>query len=261
MVTREVFWAIPVKLQYYFYAAAGISILVFALGVWSRVAVWTTGRDDAKFAGYTPLDFIIFALKNFFSRNCILAKKSFQLASYRGIMLLFIIYGFSTLFLGTILLAIHHYFFTFIVGRAYFVFSFLLDVGGLLLLIGLLTAITRRHLVAEVRRVTSLEDFFFLYIFLLIALSGFMVEGTRLMVLRPPNADYSYGGALFTELVDLTGVNPVASYTTIWIIHVLLVLFLIAYLPFSKFFHVFAAQVSIAAAEKRYRGAIGGRGY
>ncbi len=97
--------------------------------------------------------------------------------------------------------------------------------------------------------------------FLLIAITGFTVEGMRLSALRPPNMDYSYGGALFSRILGLVGIDPIANYTGIWIIHVGLVLLLIAYLPFSKFFHIFAAQVSVAAAEKRYGGAIGGRRY
>ncbi|MFQ5815611.1 MAG: hypothetical protein ACE5G7_03845, partial [Candidatus Hydrothermarchaeaceae archaeon] len=80
MAMREVFWEVPLKLQYIFYAAAGISVLIFALGVWSRISIWSSGRDDREFGGFGTWDFVVFALRNFFSRNCILARKSFQLA-------------------------------------------------------------------------------------------------------------------------------------------------------------------------------------
>ncbi len=259
MVEREVFWAVPSTLRYLFYVAGGISLSIFALGVWSRISVWSTGEDDKEFSGFGTLDFIVFALRSFFSPNCILAKKSLQLGIYRGIMLLFIIYGFTTLFLGTVLLTIHHYFTSFLAGRLYLIYSFALDLAGLLLLLGLVMAIARRHLVPDVRSITSREDFFFLYLLLSIAISGFTVEGIRLAALRPASMDYSYGGAVFSWLVGLSGISPSAVYTTIWSLHVGLVLFLIAYLPFSKFFHIFAAQVSVAAAEKRYGGAISGR--
>jgi len=259
MVEREVFWAVPTTLQYLMYIAGAISVSIFTFGVWSRTSVWTTGRDDNEFAGFGVMDFVLFAIKSFFSPNCIMAKKSFQLASYRGIMLLFIIYGFLTLLMGTILLTFHHYFVEFLTGGVYLVFSFLLDIAGLLLMIGLVIAIARRHLVPEVNSITSREDLFFLYIFLLIAISGFTVEGTRLAALSPPNMDYSIGGALFSTIIGITGLSPASIYTTLWSLHVFLVMFLIAYLPFSKFFHIFAAQISVAAAEKRYGGAIGGK--
>lgn len=261
MVTREVFWAVPRTLQYYFYAAAGLSVLIFVLGVWSRISVWASGADDKEFKGFGAWDFIAYAVRNFFSTNCILGKKSFQLAAYRGVMLLFIIWSFSTLFLGTLLLTIHHYFKPFLFNQTYYVYSFALDAAGLFFLAGLVIAIARRYIVPEVKRSTSREDLFFLFLFLLIVASGFIVEGMRLAAFNPANMDYSYGGALFSTIVGFIGLNPVGDYVKVWALHVTLVFFLIAYLPFSKFFHVFAAQVSVAAAEKRYGGAIGGRRY
>jgi nitrate reductase gamma subunit len=256
--TRVVFWGVPEDLQTMFYVAASASLLIFFIGVWSRVSIWTTGRDDENFKGFSNLNFIAFAFKNFFSANCILAKKSFVLASYRGLMLLFIIWGFSSLFLGTVLLTIHHYSIQFLVGSPYLAFSFALDLGGLLLALGLLIAISRRYLVAGVKRVTNTEDLLFLFLFLTIVLTGFFVEGVRLAALHPPNMDYSYVGALFSGLVGEVWKNPLIHYRSVWILHAWAVLILIAYLPFSKFFHIISAQVSVAAAEKRYGRAIGG---
>lgn len=258
MVTREVFWGVPTGLQNYFYIVSAIAVIIFFIGVWSRVKLWTMGRDDEKFAGFGVIDFFIFSIKSFFSRNCILAKKSFTLASYRGIMLLFIIWGFTTLFLGTVLLTLHHYSISFLIGNTYLIYSFALDVAGVLLLIGLVIAISRRHLDMEVRRVTSLEDFIFLYLFLLIVVSGFIVEGMRLAILNPLNSDYSLGGALFSSLIELFVEASASVYVAIWVIHTGSVFFFIAILPYTKFFHVFASQISVAAAEKRYGGAIGG---
>ncbi len=174
-------------------------------------------------------------------------------------MLIFIIWGFTTLFIGTVLLTIHHYSISFLVGNPYLVFSLALDVAGFLLLIGLLIAIARRHFVSEVRRVTSAEDLFFLYLFLIIVITGFMVEGLRLALEKPLNMDYSFGGAAFSMILEAIGLGEVLSYLSVWSLHVASVLFLIAYLPFSKFFHLFSAQVSVAAAENRYGGAISGR--
>jgi nitrate reductase gamma subunit len=157
---------IPVTLQRYFYLAAGASVMIFFLGVWSRISVWTSGIEDREFNGFSTLDFLVFALRGFFSKNCILAKKSFQLATYRGFMLLLIIWGFSTLFMGTALLALHHNAVPFLQGKVYYVYSFTMDIAGLLLLTGLIIAIARRHLIADVRRVTNFEDLFFLYLYI-----------------------------------------------------------------------------------------------
>ena len=256
--TREVFFGITASQQDAFYTAAAVATLIFVLGTWNRISVWTDGRDDEKFSGFTVLDFLVFAAKGFFSKNCILARKSFALATYRGVMLLFIIWGFATLFLGTVLLTIHHYSTGFLFGDPYLVFSLSLDAAGLLLIIGLGIAIARRHLVPEVRRVTSAEDLLFLYLLLIIALSGFIVEGMRLSIQNPLDMDYSPVGAMFTFLVKNLGFKASDNFTSVWAIHAGSALMLIAYLPFSKLFHLFSAQVTVAAAEKRYGGAIGG---
>jgi nitrate reductase gamma subunit len=261
MVVREVFWGVTSGLQLYFYLASTVAVLIFSYGLWSRISIWTEGSDKEEFSGWKSHNFIIFAFKSFFSKNCILAKKSFALASYRGIMLLFIMWGFSVLFIGTVLLTIHHYSVSFLIGSTYLIYSFALDVAGLVLLIGLCIAILRRHLVPDVRRITSTEDLFFLYLFLLIVVTGFSVEGLRLGATNPQNLDYSFVGGLFSTLLTFTGIDTALSYVTIWGAHVASVLLLIASLPYSKFFHIFASQISVAAAEKRYGGAISGRGY
>ncbi len=176
-------------------------------------------------------------------------------------MLLSIIWGFSVLFIGTVLLTVHHYSISFLIGNVYLIYSFALDMAGLLLLIGLIIAILRRHLVPDVKRITSAEDLIFLYLFLIIVVTGFSVEGMRLGVSAPQNMDFSFIGALFSILLNSTGINTVVSYVTIWGVHVVSVLLLIAYLPYSKFFHIFASQISVAAAENRYGGTISGSGY
>lgn len=259
MVTREVFWEVSTGLQLYFYLATAVAVLIFSYGVWSRISIWTSGSDKEEFAGWKTHNFIIFAVKSFFSKNCILAKKSFALASYRGIMLLSIIWGFSVLFIGTVLLTIHQYSYSFLMGSPYLIYSFALDIAGMLLLFGLIIAIFRRHLVPEVRKITSAEDLFFLYIFLIIVVTGFSVEGMRLGALNPQNMDFSFVGGLFSILFKSAGVISSVSYATVWVFHVASVLLLIAYLPYSKFFHIFASQISVAAAENRYGGVISGR--
>lgn len=259
MATREVFWGVPTEHQMYFYIAAALATAVFVFGIWKRVSIWSSGKNDEDFPDFGTMDFLKFAVRGLFSPNCLFAKKSFQLATYRGVMLIFVIWGFTTLLIGTSLLTLHHYTKPFLFGAAYYLYSVALDTAGLMLLIGLAVAILRRHLVADVRRVTNKEDLFFLYLLLFITFTGFTVEGIRLASVRPSNMDFSYAGAFFSGLVQMIWSVPLAHYTKIWAIHSGSVLFLIAYLPFSKLFHLLSAQVSIAAAEKRYGGAIGGR--
>ncbi len=259
MAAREVFWSISANLQLLFYLAAALSVSIFLYGLWRRMRVWTLGRSKKGFAKPKTRDFLFYAVKSFFSRDCTLTRRSYALASYRGVMLFFIIWGFMALFLGTTLLTIHHYFVNFLEGSIYLVYSFLLDLAGALFFIGLLIGIGRRHLIAEVRKNTSLEDLFFLYIFLLIVVSGFTIEGMRLLVLSPANMDYSLIGGLAASLMKALGITGAGGYPLVWGMHVTAVLLLIASLPYSKFFHVFSSQITTAAAQKRYGGAMGDR--
>ncbi|RMF90151.1 MAG: hypothetical protein D6733_04590 [Methanobacteriota archaeon] len=258
-VTREVFWSVSKDMQYLFYGAAALSTLLFLYGMWRRMSLWTKGRAGREFRGYRTQDFLIYALRNLFSRECLSARRSFSLAGYRGLMLILIVWGFLTLFAGTALLTIHHYFTHFLEGRVYLIYSMLLDLAGGLLLIGLLISIGRRHLVAEVRQSTDLEDLLFLYTLLFIAITGFAIEGLRLLELSPASMDYSFIGAFAAALLRALGANGAEAYTLVWSLHVTAVLILIAALPYSKFFHMFSSQITTAAARERYGGASGDR--
>lgn len=257
MSARAVFWGVPQPLQALFYLAAGAAVLLFAYGLWRRLLFWSEGKDDDDFNGADPLRLLILATRTFFSPDCILARRSFGLAAYRGIMLLFIIWGFTTLFIGTVLLTVHHYTIPFLVDRPYLFFSLAMDAAGAVLLTGLVISILRRHLVARVRRVTSAEDLLFLYLLLLIVITGFGVEGWRLAATNPPGNDLSPIGALFGRLLVSSGLIRSLGYTYLWTVHVSSVLTLIALLPYSKFFHIIASQLTVARAKYRYGGAYG----
>ncbi len=256
--TREVFWNIPAQMQVFFYLAAGLTVLVFIAGFLGRISIWTKGKED-EFGRFGRLDFIRLAVTSFFSPDCILARRSFSIAAYRGVMLLFIIWGFTTLFAGTALLTIDHYAIKFLQGSVYFVYSLALDAAGALLLTGVLVALLRRYLVRSVSMVTSYEDSLFLFLLLAILLLGFSIEGIRISALKPEDFDYSPVGFLFSKIFGFEGDSLLALYRLLWTAHFALAFVFIAYLPFSKMFHLFAAQITVSAASRRYGGLQGGR--
>ena len=261
MVSREVFWSIPSEMKLYFYLAAAASVFIFLVGLWGRVSIWTLGRDDKDFNGTKTLGFLWFAITSFFKPDCMFGRKSFSLKGYRGLMLVSIIIGFLLLLAGTSILTLHHYKIPtgFLVNSPYLVFSFLMDFGGFILLIGLLISLGRRLLVSEVRRVTNRDDYVFLLLFLIITVTGFMIEGIRLAVDQPQNMDYAFVGAIFSKVFFTLSSASIPVYRLTWAVHVSSVFLLISLLPYSKFFHIVASQISVAAAKDRYGGAIRGR--
>ena len=118
--------------------------------------------------------------------------------------------------------------------------AFVYDLLALLVILGALLAIYRRFIVRDKQLVTIGQDTLAIALLGLIFLLGFVVEGARIVTtnLHPSLAVYSFVGYLFSLLLRLIPVAWGAVYSWLWYAHVALVAGLIAYLPFSKFFHV-----------------------
>ncbi|MDH4135194.1 MAG: respiratory nitrate reductase subunit gamma [Anaerolineae bacterium] len=118
--------------------------------------------------------------------------------------------------------------------------AFVYDLLGLLVILGALLAIYRRFVVRDKQLVTAGQDTLAIALLGLIFLLGFVLEGARIVTtdLHPSLAVYSFVGYFFSLLLRLIPVAWGAVYFWLWYVHVALVAGLIAYLPFSKFFHV-----------------------
>jgi len=115
-----------------FYVLAALAIGLFLAGVAAYIWVWK------KNAGTLVVPFSKDALKRTIL-DTLLGRRVLQGDIAAGIMHLFLFWGFLSLFIGTALLTIHHYFLPFLVGTNYLVFSLTMEVGGLMLLTGILT--------------------------------------------------------------------------------------------------------------------------
>jgi nitrate reductase gamma subunit len=118
--------------------------------------------------------------------------------------------------------------------------AFVYDLLGLLVILGALLAIYRRFIIRDKQLVTTGQDTLAIALLGLIFLLGFVVEGARILTtdLYPSLALYSFMGYFFSLLLRLIPVAWGVVYFWLWYAHVALVAGLIAYLPFSKFFHV-----------------------
>jgi nitrate reductase gamma subunit len=118
--------------------------------------------------------------------------------------------------------------------------AFVYDLLGLLVILGALLAIYRRFIARDKQLVTTRQDTLAIALLGLIFLLGFVVEGARIVTtdLHPSLAVYSFLGYSCSLLLRLIPVAWGAVYSWLWYVHVALVAGLIAYLPFSKFFHV-----------------------
>lgn len=254
--SREVFGNIPSLVRVLFYSAAAVSIAFFVIGSWLKVSVWIKGRDDPfdsvskSFFGLARTSFLYF-----FSRDCLLAKRVMERSRLRGLMLIFVYWGFIILFIGTVIVAIDYDLGLHVLkGGFYLVYSFVLDVAGWLALISLLFYILRRYVFLRHAVVSSWDDAVVLVLMFLIVLSGFCVEGVRLARFNPPSMDWSPAGAVFASAFARLVPGQAALdmlHRVFWIFHALAAFLFIGYIPFSKQFHMFATQIITREAEKR----------
>ena len=223
-----------------FYVLAALATLIFLTGLSFHVSIWLAGlkRDKFKFSAAG----IMYLL-----RDGLFGKKIFTGDFIAGLMHLFIMWGFIGLFVGTVLLTIDHWLIHYLYGDIYLVYSFCLEILGLMLIAGIVMALIRRYISKVPRLDNKPQDLWILILLVACALSGFMVEGIRLAAERPDWEGSSFVGLILSSL--LTSKNQATTfYPFMWWFHSLLSLGLIAYFPFSKLFHSLAAPFNIYLA-------------
>ncbi len=105
------------------------------------------------------------------------------------------------------------------------------------------------------KAVTSGQDYVVLGLVGAILLTGFLVEGMRILLTALPlsAALPSFMGYPISLLLSLFSVRWEVVYPYGWYVHAILTGALVAYLPFSKMFHILVSPlvVLIKAAEGR----------
>ncbi len=234
MVHRTMFWQIAEPWIFYLLAAIALGIFGFGLSVY--IIVWK--RSDSKASLKTSSAGLRTALV-----DVLIGKRIFRGDLAAGIMHGLIFYGFSLLFLGTGALAVHHYIHGYLRGSTYLVFSFAMEVAGLMLLVGLVWAAVRRYVQRVDRLENRLEDAMVLLWIGVVVLSGFLLEGLRLAAQKPEWMHWSFLGAMASSLFPASAASGIYPY--LWWGHALLSLGLIAIIPFTKLFHMLGAPASI----------------
>lgn len=256
MIKAYDFWNIPDSLIVVLYVIASIVIIIFLIGFWYKARIWSSGRDtNNSLKGVGTIGLMWMSITKLFSADCLFARRVFPRSKTRAILLMGIMWGFILLFLGTLGRTVNYYFYDFLYGRVWQVFSLILDIAGLFLLIGIIYGLIRRYILKPERIATSIQDGVFLIWLFLVIITGFGVEGTRIMVLNPPDIDWSPAGYAFGILAfSISGGNEGTLKLinlSFWIIHMLLSLSFIAYIPFSKAFHIFASQITTFLSAER----------
>jgi nitrate reductase gamma subunit len=123
--------------------------------------------------------------------------------------------------------------------------AFMYDFLALLVVCGALWALLRRALDPQMRQVTRGVDVAITALLGAIFAFGFIVEGARLIVTQVPPAQalYSFAGYAVSLLLRLIPINWASVYAYLWWVHAALAAAFVAYLPFSKLFHLLAGPI------------------
>lgn len=252
-IERVHFWGISAV--WLFYVLAAISVIIFLAGVYYRVSVWMVGRRNRGSAGPVRARGARAGATRWarLALDGLLGRRIFSGDLWAGLMHAFIMWGFIGLFVGTVLATIDHWFVHFLTSDTYLVYSFCLEIFGLMLTAGLLIAFARRYVVKVARLDNQPQDLWILVLLFFCVLSGFVVEGTRLAAETPDWEGHSFTGLGLASWLPADG-GAEAFYPYIWWFHAVICLALVAYFPFSKLFHSLAAPVNIYLAPE-----VGGR--
>lgn len=264
---RPVFWHLGPWLEALWYLLAVASVAVFAYGVARLVHKYRRGRGQdwpRRPRGELPGRFLA-AGRQLLSHAPIRRR-----AGAAGVAHQAIFYGFVVLFIGTVVLAFDTDFTSPIFGWSYFhgnfylVYKEVLNLFGTALVVGLLVMMVRRAASSSVRldytrpdrepgepqfdrRLYRRGDWAFLILLLVIALTGFLLEGVRIAMEQPGYGGTQFVGWLVAQpLAGVGGATLAGVRHGLWWFHGLLAIAVVASIPYTKAAHMLTSTVSLA---------------
>ena len=171
-------------------------------------------------------------------------------------------WGFGILFIATCLVALQDYLgIPTLSGKFYVYFmSLTVDVFGLAAVVGVIVALVRRYggRLPRLWKPRDSEGYgLFLWLFLAILVSGFVVEGLRIVATRDPWGPWSPGG--WVTGLGFNGLSPAQQalwHRVTWWGHAVLAFGFIALLPFTLVRHILTAGANIALRRPQPSGVI-----
>ncbi len=186
-----------------------------------------------------------------------LGHKRILAEPYPGIMHILILWGAIVLVFATAIVALQADFGVYLFhGDLYLFIKATANLFGLLILVGIAMAAWRRYVTKPKRLDNKADDGVTLALLALILITGFLVEGARMAAVPDSWAAWGFVGnwlaAPFAAAFGPSGL--LMFHRALWWFHLSLTLGLVAYLPYSKLFHLLLAP---ANQFMRPRGPIG----
>lgn len=254
--TREIMWMIPYWMKVLMYLSLAVATYYFVQGFMEKFRFVTNGKNWKQDLFPKKFNFENFLRTIFFQGKV-------QRDSYVGVYHTMLFYGFVVLFIATELVAIHADTpFKVFQGTTYIVVSFLADIAGLFVLLGLGLAYYRRY----VRRPQFLsatrpnQEKFMYGMLAALVIIGFLLEGIRIFAQGMPEGEKLWSPVGYA-LASLMGIFPFSEqvwanvYRSLWGLHMLNTMAFVASLTHSKFFHILILPLNALLTPYR-RGAV-----
>ena len=257
MATRQILWNVSTTGEIVLYLLAALSLALFGYGLWVQVRRVLSGKKVALSQVRIGR-----ALVDIVSNRTIARRHPLAWAIHLSIM-----WGMVVLFFGTVVVAIEYDLFRKLldrehglwVGPFYLGLEAALDLFGALLVVGLVLALIRRFVLDRPQLRRRPADLVFPLALLLIALTGFAVEGLRLVGTEASltySPEWSPVGAGLSRLWAGAEDETIrAWHAALWWVHAVLALGAVAAVPYnSKVVHILSAGVNLLFRDLRPRG-------
>lgn len=258
-LTREIYGNIGPVAKAIFYVAAFASLAIFAYGIWKRWKLWQLGKDSGEKIDWKASALSL--LTRVFSQRTVRdGPRKKKAGRFHALMFA----GFAVLFIGTCLVAVEEYGHLlfgkedtnlFHKGIYFVVYEIALDTFGLLYTVGAGWFLIRMIKKGRGDSVAYRKsDYFLISSLFIIGLSGYWLEGLRIIREDTPYPWISYVGNIHAILFRSVGVdsnNVSLIHALTWWGHGILVFAFIASFPFTRLLHVIAGSWNLCLVNKR----------
>lgn len=144
-------------------------------------------------------------------------------------------------------------------GNSYLVYEFLMDLGGVFIIVGVTLALVRRLVLKPSYLGSKWDDYYALVMLLLITIVGFFNESMRLIAAAPEWRAWSFLGNALSVGFQRIGVTPELAYClqpVFLLTHIGLALITIASLPFTKLRHLVMTPLNVLLRPHNVMGAL-----
>ncbi len=245
IVTRPGFWNIPVWGIVTIYLLGLIACIICGYGIYKSYILWRGGRP-ANQKSDTRMRW------GFIAKDA-LEQKQIRSKPLGSWLHFWIFWGFVFLFFGTAIAVLDWdiakliFGKQFLFGANYYLYKLILDIAGLVCLIGIGMAFWRRFVQDNKRLEKSTRFMMILSSLAFIIITGFIVEALRLAADQPDYAVFSPVGNFLAQVFysDMSKESLQAHHTFMWFFHGLISLVFVAMIPYTYFAHMYKSPTSI----------------